>query len=90
MIDRNAILERHTRWLLLAQDFDIIINHVPRVENALADFLSRPSGSEPPVIAEVRQGFTHSGKYQMHCLKKCAKRDLRLSNPRCRDGSDAN
>ena len=47
IVNKAALVGKMARWMLILQEFDFVIQHTPRNENAIADFLSRLEESLP-------------------------------------------
>ena len=41
LVEKQALTGKLDRWMLLLQEFNFIIQHRPRTQHAIADFLSR-------------------------------------------------
>ena len=47
LLNKQALTGRLARWMLLLQEFDFRIQHLPGVQHAVADYLSRLKSGEP-------------------------------------------
>ena len=47
LVNKQALTGRLARWMLLLQEFDFRIQHLPGVQHAVADYLSRLKSGEP-------------------------------------------
>ena len=46
LVEKQALTGKLARWMLLLQEFDVVIQHRPGTQHAVADFLSKLDNGE--------------------------------------------